>query len=217
MTQRLSSRRHFAHFGLLVLLFASTCPAEDSLSTPHNTNPPKHPSSSNAGIENTGVTNYIDATKTRIYKIVNPDGSISYSDKADINAEELIVKPISTVPALVIKQNQTILSQDTNQSDYYQALNIISPEPNSAFHSGSGNITVKVQIKPKLRPGDQLQYLLDGQLHNTLEANSYTFKTLDRGSHSVTVNLISPTNKTLKTSSSAFTLHRPSVRPISIN
>jgi len=211
MTQLLSSRRHFTYFGVVILLLASSCLAADSLSASKNAKTPNHISSSAISSTKTGVT------KTRVYKKVNPDGSISFSDKAEVNAEELIIKPISTVPAIVIKQNQKILTDNAAENDYYQLFNIISPEQNSAFHSGSGDVTVTVQIKPKLRPGDQLQYLLDGQLHNTLEAKHYTFKTLDRGSHSVTVNLISPSNKIIKTSSTAFTLHRPSVRPMSKN
>jgi len=149
---------------------------------------------------------------TKVYKVVNPDGSISYSDKSQKNAQELLIPPVATIPAFqAIPSDSAPTSSDTNASTNYLSMKISAPANNSAFYSGNGDIDVVVELIPTLNSGDQLQFQLDGKTVGTRPTNHMALKTLDRGSHSISVNLISKTGETLKTATSQFTVHRPSV------
>ena len=154
---------------------------------------------------------------TKVYKVVNPDGSVSFSDQSQKNAQELLIPPVPTIPAYqaIPVENTAELSAvsaDKNASSNYLSMKISAPANNAAFYSGSGDVDVIVELIPALSSGDQLQFQLDGATVGMQTTNQISLKTLDRGSHSLVVNLISKTGETLKTTTSQFTVHRPTVR-----
>jgi len=153
-------------------------------------------------------------TSTTVYKIINPDGSVTFSDVEQSNAEEVLIKPITTVPALAIPEHT--YSPSTNQAKtkglYYDSLDIISPKPDSALYSGNGDINVKVAITPALRENDQLQFQFDGATIATQKGLELTIMTVSRGTHRVNVNIINQNGTTLLSTQNIVTIHRPIAR-----
>jgi len=160
------------------------------------------------------ITSSLAGETTQVYKSINADGSISYSDTQQAQSEILNIKPISTVPAFVTKNKQSIRAQKQAilVDSYYQRLEVLHPKSDTALQSGNGDIKLKIDIEPPLRPTDQLQIKLDGAVISKQQESELQIQTLDRGTHSIEVKVLSAENQTLQSTSSTFTLHRPTVR-----
>lgn len=154
---------------------------------------------------------------TTVYKIKNPDGSVSYSDQPQDDAEVMNVEPISTVPAFQasdIPSASKELAEDTKA--IYTELDIVNPGHDTAFYSGNGQVTISTKLTPALRKGHQFQFRLDGQNLATQTSGSYTVPLVDRGTHTLVVSVVDRNLKTLISKSSTFTIHRPKISRPSI-
>jgi len=150
---------------------------------------------------------------TTVYKIINPDGSISFSDEPQDNAEKMEVAPITTVPAINIKKNHRVsqTSKPVEPGSYYQKLTISNPSNGAAFHSGESNIPVNVEVEPNLKYGDAFVLLLDGKIVATQREQAFNLKHVPRGTHELELKIIDLSKKTIKSTTSKFTLHRPKI------
>ena len=81
---------------------------------------------------------------TQVYKKVLPDGSTSFSDEEQDNAEIIMVEPVPTVPAFKVppSTSQPLADDGDTQDLSYSKLEILSPSNNTAFHTGSGTVEV---------------------------------------------------------------------------
>lgn len=153
---------------------------------------------------------------TKVYKVVNKDGSISFSDQPQSNAETLMVEPVATVPAFSPlpsnSSNSVNLPNTQINSNRYSNFQIIAPAHDSAFYSGSGEVEVILDAQPKLHDGDIVEIWLDG-------AKIYSGKTLQtridtaaRGTHSLSAKVLGASGQLFKESTIQFTVHRPSIK-----
>ena len=149
---------------------------------------------------------------TRVYKVTQSDGSISYSDQPQTNSEELLIQPIATVPAFRSKDPESAASGTEARTTNYQSLTILDPAHNSARNSGSGDLSISIKLIPSLGPGDQLRFLLDGRIVATQTSHQVSLQNISRGSHILRVQVISSQGRELLSASSDFTLHRPIAR-----
>ena len=154
--------------------------------------------------------------QTTVYKAVSEDGSISFSDEAQIGSEAIKVKPVTTIPAIDIKQNKSLSVNDSQAKDYYQSLSIISPSNDTAINSGGGNVAVVVEAKPDLRNSDSFKLELDGTEVATQKGTTFNLNNVDRGTHTLSVKIINRNNQTLKAAISTMTIHRPISQPASV-
>lgn len=154
--------------------------------------------------------------QTTVYKAVGKDGRVSFSDEAQKGSEEIKVKPVTTVPAIDIKQNKSLSNKNSPVAEYYQSLSIISPANDTAFNTGNGNVQVVVQAKPGLRNSDSFELELDGVLVSTQRATSFNLEAIDRGTHTLLIKIINRNKQTVKAAISTMTIHRPIIRAIRI-
>ena len=160
-----------------------------------------------ANDENTG-----DLTK--VYKVIAVDGSISFSDQPNEKSETLLVAPVTTIPAIVPSETKFTPKQVKPDEIYnrYNSLAILAPANDSAFYSGSGEVDVILDVKPALLESDQIQIFLDGKLIQSNNQIQTRLQTIDRGTHKLSVRLVSSSGQVYKESTSTFTVHRPSIR-----
>jgi hypothetical protein len=159
------------------------------------------------------TTSSLNASEqTTVYKAVSKDGSISFSDEAESGSEAIQVKPVTIIPAIEIKQNRNLSTQDKPAAEYYQSLSIISPANDTAINTGSGNVQVVVQSKPQLRRGDSFVLDLDGAAISTQRETTFNLNAIDRGTHTLSIRIINQNQQTLKIAISTMTIHRPTRR-----
>lgn len=147
-----------------------------------------------------------------IYKSVNDEGVIEYSDQPRDGAEKIKVKNPQSIT--LPKGSDVFAPQntdtDSNSEATYQSVTITQPANDSAFNSGNGLVSVSSETTPALQAGHSLQLVMDGTPYNSNQSGSFGLSNVDRGTHQLQVNVIDGTGNTIISSDiTTFTLHRP--------
>lgn len=125
-----------------------------------------------------------------VYKKVDKDGNIVFSDTPMEDAEELDVPPVPTLKLDTTPKFKPAKKEKT-EDFAYTSLAITSPVKDETFVNNQGTVTVSVQVAPKLRKGDQVQLLLNGVKRAGPSAStSFALSNLDRGSYSAEAQVI---------------------------
>jgi len=121
-----------------------------------------------------------------VYKKVNPDGSVEFTDTGSKDSEEIkIRKPTTYKPprlprlGLPVKKLKPSFNYD---------LTVTKPKEDSVIVN-SLNVTVAISLQPALLAGHQVRYELAGESKVT-SASSATFMNVPRGTHSIIVSVI---------------------------
>ena len=155
--------------------------------------------------------------QAEVYRIVNPDGSITFTDQATPGAEPHTLPPVSTYSAP--KASAATLAGDRQGNDAagpaYRAFAVASPADEQTLRDNAGNISMLVRVDPPLRveAGHRIQFMVDGvDQGEPSTATGVTFQNVDRGSHTLSARLIDAEGQTLMTAPAVTVfLHRATV------
>lgn len=129
------------------------------------------------------------AAADKVYKKVNPDGSVEFSDQPSEGSEEL---PLQKAPATRFEKSPgiDIRSSTSRQDDAggYE-VTILSPTNNQSIRDNAGNVTLESEITPSLRRNHQRHWILDGKSLDERE-DTIQLSNLDRGSHTLRLEVI---------------------------
>jgi len=148
----------------------------------------------------------------KIYKYVNKNGVVEYSDTPKQGAQEIKLKPITiwhfnksaTPPKLAIKKELPSFT--------YKRISILSPANQTALYSTDGKLRVSIQIVPTLRTSDYLEFLVDGNPTLKSTNTQVTLKNLYRGTHQISANIVNGKGKVLLSSTPiTITIHKPTI------
>ena len=146
-----------------------------------------------------------------VYRWIDKNGVVHYSDK-QINGAEKI--PINVAPSNKVETpapsdnaaptKPMPVAEKSNTK--YQA-SISSPEHDSTIYDNNGNISVVTAITPAFEDGQTLQLLIDGTpVGEKHQSTTLMATNIDRGSHSLQVQLIDKNGKIIA-SSQIITVH----------
>ncbi|MDH5611352.1 MAG: DUF4124 domain-containing protein [Gammaproteobacteria bacterium] len=147
--------------------------------------------------------------QAEIYRGVDEDGNVFYSDKEQPESE-LIPTPTSntvTMPKPVAKPH----SAPQNTEIAYKAFTILSPANDSIIRDNTGNLSVTLSIEPELnvKNGDFIRLSIDNQVVTPKTTSLSTLiPDIDRGSHSLKAELVSGSGKSILSHSIQFHLKR---------
>lgn len=151
---------------------------------------------------------------TTVYKVKNPDGSVSYSDQPNNEAEVLQVEPVPTVPSVPVdRSGYNTPTQDVKTAATYRSFSILSPTQDQAFQSPEGSIEIRLALEPALQESHTLDYWLDGSLYQSTSSLALQLNNLDRGTHVLEVKIIDKAGQVIDSRNSSFTIHRPFIKP----
>lgn len=144
-----------------------------------------------------------------VYKYINKQGKVSYSDTPVDGAEKVVVPPVITYQATKpITDAPTEDKANEQQQVGYQRLEIIWPEEQGTVRSNQGIVAVEYLIEPALQTGHRLELMVDGQTQDEL-----VLQGLDRGQHQLQLKVLDAETTVLLTSQSVvFYLHHQSKR-----
>jgi len=150
------------------------------------------------------------ASATTIYKWTDSDGVVHYSDQPAPGSHKVDVGSPQTVPAQKMPKNlQTGGNgapgqQGASKAAGYQSLSLSHPSPKQTIRNNQGRLRVVYRLQPHLRArrGDRVQVLLDGKLAKTTADGSATLDNIDRGTHTVRVQVVDSSGKPLIRSAS---------------
>jgi len=158
------------------------------------------------------------AVFSEMYKWVDQEGNISYSDTPPYKgAESLDAPAITTMPATAVAKKKPAKANqpEEEKTTKYSYLRITSPENDATIQNNEGNFSISITVKPSLdtKNGHYFSLSMDGKVvQDKLSGNSANMSNIDRGSHKISVSIKDKNGKTLRKSKAVTVhLHRRSI------
>jgi len=142
----------------------------------------------------------------QMYKWVDKEGNISYSDQPPYKgAEQLDAPALSTMPATTApKKSPATADTPEDETDKevtsYSRLTITSPANDASIRENTGNVSVSFSITPALdsNNGHYFSISMDGKVvKNKITSTSASLSNVDRGTHKVRISVKDKSGKTL--------------------
>ena len=150
-----------------------------------------------------------------VYKWVQPDGTVVYSDTPPPGGGgEASLPELVTVPATPVPEPEPAPPPAAQRRPDYR-VRIVQPPDDAALRENTGRVVVRVAVEPPLRPdrGHRLVLLLDGRpLDPPLKGTQVALENVDRGTHTLAAQVVDERGRVLASSPPVtFHLHRISV------
>jgi len=154
-------------------------------------------------------------TGAGIYKSVDEEGNVTFSDTRTPGAEEIEKKDIPTVPSRAPQADFSRSNDETGDekqtTSRYDSIAIVSPEDDAAFRENSGQVSVSVSVQPALSEAHQIVLYMDGTEAARSRSPIFQFSNVDRGTHTLAAAVVGSDGKELiRSDSISFTLLRHS-------
>ena len=126
-----------------------------------------------------------------VFKQVNPDGSVSFSDTPSPGAERVQLAPAQSVslpPAPVTVTGSVAPAAPKNMSVSYHRLAIVEPTEGQGVRANNDNVSIALELQPALAPGHTIELAVSGEGgEKILTGTSLRFQLnqLSRGRHTV--------------------------------
>lgn len=150
-----------------------------------------------------------------IYKSVDSEGNVVFSDKPSADAKEIPTPTPNTVHLPKAPPPEVAKKEKKAKDTVYTSLVITSPSANETIHSNPGIVSIKLQLTPDLniKAGDRVNILVDNYvlLKNSSQL-SIDIPDINRGSHHVQAVVTNKQGATLITSEDVqFFMQRQSI------
>jgi hypothetical protein len=154
------------------------------------------------------------AMAATVYKWVDEDGGVHYSDQPHPDAQKLQVKSAQTYTPTAMAAAPAAAPPPETQKTSYSSCAVGQP-PNQSEFANLDSLTVSVTTAPALHAGDQIFVLLDGQELNggAPTGPSFTLSPVDRGEHTLQAVVKSSDGTVLCQSGTVtYNVHQPSIQ-----
>lgn len=148
-----------------------------------------------------------------IYRTVDKDGNVVFSDKPSKGSEMIKLKDTTIIKSLKSEPTSLINSVPEEKKIIpYKSISITTPLDDEAIRNNAGDISVKVEMEPMLRPGHEVVLYLDGSEKIKGKGGAFNLKNIDRGTHQLRASVKDSEGHILISSkSTTFHLLRPSI------
>ena len=173
-----------------------------------------------------GLMSWTTAGNAKIYKTVDAQGNVSYTDVAPTQREqeaELAIEELNTFtsPAPAPEPLPTVVLTDPDDDEAldpaperYRSISIASPSDDEAIRANNGNISIAASLTPDLHTSHNLRFYVDGNPAATGKGLSLALTNVDRGTHSAKVAVVDDDGNVIAESSSvSFHVLRAFRRP----
>ena len=126
------------------------------------------------------------AVSAQVYKRVGPDGKVYFSDQPAPDAERIEVAPAQSIHLPPVKpQSSSPGLQGEAAAGVYSTFAIVSPAGGEGVRANDGNVQVRLQIEPALKPGHTITVSIDGADIHTGISTTVQLTGLSRGGHNL--------------------------------
>lgn len=122
-----------------------------------------------------------------VYRHVDQDGNVSFSDQPTDGAEQIEIEGSSTYTAPPRSpRRERPAAAEEEAGPVYELVQILSPADQGTVRDNQGRVTVRTETRPPLRDGHALALLVDGEPRGQPQ-RGYSFELTDihRGEHSM--------------------------------
>ena len=158
-----------------------------------------------------------EAAESRIYRTVDEEGNVVFTDvppREDQTSEQIVVETANSFLSeeAVGPQQQWLEAEEGEAEESafnYRSLVIVSPQDDEPVRENAGNLTVVAVASPELRRGHRMRVLVDGRLLQEGGQSDFTLENVDRGTHSLSTEIIDQSGIVLiRSESSSFHMLR---------
>jgi hypothetical protein len=149
---------------------------------------------------------------TTVYRWVDTQGVVHYSDQPHPNAQKLQIRGAQTFADLPLSQTPSTPAPEATQSSgsAYDSCAIAQPADQQMLMNVY-QATAVIQTSPQLRPGDEVRLFVDGKQISG-SGISFTFPVV-RGQHSAQAVIEDSTGQIVcETGTVTFFVHQPSIQ-----
>ncbi|WP_413663716.1 DUF4124 domain-containing protein [Microbulbifer sp. CNSA002] len=137
-----------------------------------------------------------------IYKIVGPDGQVTFSDTPPPNGnlEEVELAPINIQPIALPRQlpSRKLSPNGKNRGSGAVSIQIVSPINEATIPPGQTLIALEVQVTPAYPEGSSFYAVIDGQRwQGSSDGNALDISALERGTHTLQAVLVGSNGRVL--------------------
>ena len=155
---------------------------------------------------------YLPSLFGEVYKTVDEDGNIIFTDRPVTNSEKIKLKELKTTETVKPSSSSSgSSSRGENTEDFsYKKLLVSSPTDGSSIRSNTGNVSISVVSEPSLRSGHRVLITMDGKELSKGTGKSTSLTNVDRGTHTISVSIIDSSSNSIISASSTFSVLRAS-------
>ncbi len=158
---------------------------------------------------------------TVLYKWVDADGVVHYSDQPHDGAEKIkVAKPqtYSAPPpparASVAPLSRPATGQSAAVTQQYTRVSLVSPSNDDVYTNTDGRVGYSLAIEPGLGTGHQIWILLDGQRVDGAGSTDGTLTGVERGTHTLVAEVVDSAGRILGSSESvSFSVNQARLKP----
>lgn len=144
----------------------------------------------------------------KLYRIVDKNGNVSYSDVPSTGAKEIRLPPAATIKIMTPKiefeseEEQENRQRDPNASSY-DVMAYVNLSDNGVVRNNASSVTFSVKFSPTLSKGHYIKFFIDGKLikgqqkEHTITAEKVTY-----GEHTARFSVVSQNGAEVQRSSS---------------
>lgn len=153
----------------------------------------------------------------QIYKTVDEDGKVTYSDKPPADEQqrkEAELPPLNAVPETGTARPQPSRSRSRNQEQnaIRYAVHILNPSPEASIPPGQRDLNIVVGLDQDLREDHFLAFYLNDELLRETRERQLVVQEIFRGTHEIQVEVLGPDGQVLGASEPVtIYVHRPSI------
>lgn len=152
------------------------------------------------------------AVQATTYVRVEKDGSKTYSDRPIPGGEPVEIQPAQGYPAPPVptphSPQQSPEQQRVLDAANFQYTCALTPRADETFQNPE-TVTLAVQLTPGLRPGDLVNFTLDGAtVPNEQNLTSTQLQYPDRGAHTAAVKITDRSGRSICNTSTTFHVQR---------
>jgi hypothetical protein len=154
------------------------------------------------------------AVAATVYKWVDEEGVVHYSDQPHENAQKVELKAPQTYSAPKTSSPGQSSSAPARKSPAYQSCKVSEPANEQAFLN-TDTVTAGVTVQPVVRPGDTAVVTLDGSPVPGVPSTGgqFTISPVDRGTHTIQMVVKDPDGTTVCSSAPVtFYVRQPSMQ-----
>jgi len=131
------------------------------------------------------------AAHAEVYKSVNADGEVVYSDRPSRGAERVIMPPL---PSYTPPPSRTIeRSSSTLEQPHYESFALTSPASEATIRNNLGTVEITTVLTPALMTalGHGIQFNLDGVAYGAaIDSTTITLSNVNRGEHQLSASVV---------------------------
>lgn len=149
-----------------------------------------------------------------IYKTVDENGNVVFTDQPSKNAEKIQIKDVQTIDNPNAGATLPEFKMPVKGGQVYKSFIVTEPEEGAGIRSNDGNVSISLSLEPSLQGGDKIIISMDGK--EVGSGSGVSLQDIDRGAHSVSARVVDRNGNTLISTSSSFSILRaqkPKAKP----